>query len=167
MSKAHSYLWTASKYISSNYLMTLRSTKHLRQSILPKDTNTLALVGLELTVKRTWVLHCSTRPHALFFFWVRCYRILQVGWNFDVSSARIGRMSRPTLGKHQYYASALFCHNSLPKCWVWFIYCWDLLEIQQSYHKIYNGTILLISNNSMYSIILGILAVGLVCFLFR
>ena len=29
---------------------TLRSTKQLRLSILPKDTNTLALAGLELTV---------------------------------------------------------------------------------------------------------------------
>ena len=36
--------------IPSNYLITLRSTKQLRLSILPKDTNTLALVGLELTV---------------------------------------------------------------------------------------------------------------------
>ena len=36
--------------IPSNYLITLRSTKQLRLSILPKGTNTLALVGLELTV---------------------------------------------------------------------------------------------------------------------
>ena len=37
-------------YIPSNYLITLRSTKQSRLSILPKDTNTLALAGLELTV---------------------------------------------------------------------------------------------------------------------
>ena len=37
-------------YIPSNYLITLKSTKQLRLSILAKDTNTLALAGLELTV---------------------------------------------------------------------------------------------------------------------
>ena len=43
----------------------LRSTKQLRPSILPKDTDTLALAGLELTVWWSWVLHCSTRQHVL------------------------------------------------------------------------------------------------------
>ena len=33
-------------YVPSNYLITLRSTKQSRLGILPKDTNTLALVGL-------------------------------------------------------------------------------------------------------------------------
>ena len=37
-------------FIPSNYLITPRSTKQSRLSILPMDTNTLALAGLELTV---------------------------------------------------------------------------------------------------------------------
>ena len=52
-------------YIPSNYLITLRSTKKWRLSIVPKDTNTLALAGLELEILRPGVLQCSTRPHAL------------------------------------------------------------------------------------------------------
>ena len=32
----------------NSYLISLRSTKQLRLSILPKDTNTLAVAGLEL-----------------------------------------------------------------------------------------------------------------------
>ena len=55
MSKAYSYLWTALNGMDciptpSNYLIMVRSTKQLRLSILPKDTNTLALAGLEVTV---------------------------------------------------------------------------------------------------------------------
>ena len=36
-------------YIPNNYLISLTSMKLLRLSILPKDTNTLAAAGLELT----------------------------------------------------------------------------------------------------------------------
>ena len=46
----HTFGRRSMDYIPSNYLITLRSTKQSRLSILPKDTNTLALVGLELTV---------------------------------------------------------------------------------------------------------------------
>ena len=37
-------------FIPSNYLITLKSTKQSKLSILPKDTNMLALAGLELMV---------------------------------------------------------------------------------------------------------------------
>ena len=46
----HTFGRRSMDYIPSNYLITLRSTKQLRLSILPKDTNTLALEGLKLTV---------------------------------------------------------------------------------------------------------------------
>ena len=46
----HTFGRRSMDYIPSNYLITLRSTKQSRLSILPKDTNTLALAGLELTV---------------------------------------------------------------------------------------------------------------------
>ena len=45
--------------------MSLRSTSQARLNILIKDTNTLALAGLELTTFRLWVLLCSAGPHAL------------------------------------------------------------------------------------------------------
>ena len=46
----HTFGRRSMDYIPSNYLITLRSTKQSRLSILPKDTNTMALAGLELMV---------------------------------------------------------------------------------------------------------------------
>ena len=52
MSKAYTHTLgrRSVDYIPSNSLITLRSTKQSRLSILPKDTNMLAQAGLELTV---------------------------------------------------------------------------------------------------------------------
>ena len=49
MSKAytHTFGQRSIGYNPSNYLVTLRLMKQLRLSILPKDTKTLALMGLE------------------------------------------------------------------------------------------------------------------------
>ena len=48
-----------------NYLISLRSTKHLRLSTLLKDTNTLATVGARTRSLVIRSPHCSTGPHAL------------------------------------------------------------------------------------------------------
>ena len=53
----HTFGQRSMDYIPSNYLITLRSTKQLRLSILPKDTNTLALAGLKLTHQSPALFH--------------------------------------------------------------------------------------------------------------
>ena len=57
--------------------ISLGSTSQARLSILPKDTNTLALTGLELTTFRLWGLLCSARPQFLALFW-RTFWLLNV-----------------------------------------------------------------------------------------
>ena len=58
--------------------ISLGSTRQARFGILPKDTNTLALAGLELTTFRLWVLLCSARPHALSFLEKKIWNICTV-----------------------------------------------------------------------------------------
>ena len=71
-------------YTPNNCLISLRSTKQLKLSILSKETNTLARVGLELTVQWSGVLCFSSGPHALSMI----LHLLMVRFSFCVYEAK-------------------------------------------------------------------------------
>ena len=77
--------------------LSLGSTRQARLCILPKDTSTLALTGLELTTFRLCVLLCSARPHALWKamehlgYPSKIVRFLQALYKTSTSAVRVNQ----------------------------------------------------------------------------